>query len=85
MYKLICAIILSTLSLSGFAKSVKENEVGRSQNVVALFNKACMEAYLDEDELSSFLFNNNFEDLNDETPQKEDTDKSKEKKTNILR
>lgn len=84
MNKLICAIVLSTLSLSGFAKSVKENEIGRSQNVVALFNKACMEAYLDEDELSSFLFNNNFEDLNDETPQKEDTDKSKEKKTNIL-
>lgn len=83
MNKLLCAIALSTLSLSCFAKTVKENEILRSQNVVALFNKACMEAYLDEDELSNFLLNNDFEDLNDETnlpksdDNKEKTDKSK--------
>lgn len=67
MNKLIFAIILSTLSFSCLSKTVKDNENTRSQNVVALFNKVCMEAYLDEDKLNNFLLNNNFEDLNDET------------------
>lgn len=80
MNKLIFAIILSTLSFSSFAKTVKENEISRSQNVVALFNKACMEAYLDEDELSSFLLNNKFEDLNDESISKKDEEKTDNKK-----
>ena len=52
---------------SCLSKTVKDNENTRSQNVVALFNKVCMEAYLDEDKLNNFLLNNNFEDLNDET------------------
>lgn len=78
MKKLIFAMVVSTLSLSCYAKTVKENEILRSQNVLSLFNKACMESYLDEEQLASFLSNNNFEDLNDEN----DEDKSQKENKN---
>lgn len=85
MNKLIFTIILSILSFPCFSKTVKELENKSSQNVVALFNKVCMEAYLDEEELFKFLSNNNFEDLNNENisnnkinPEVEKNKKSKE-------
>lgn len=83
MKKLLFAILLSTLSISSFSKTVKENETLRSQNVIGLFNKACMESFLDDDQMASFLSNNNFEDLNDET-EPEENNEPKEKKSNIL-
>lgn len=83
MKNLLSAMLLSTLSLSCFAKTVKENEILRSQNVIGLFNKACMESFLDEDKMSSFLSDNNFEDLNDENKDS-DNSETKEKKSSIL-
>lgn len=84
MIKLLCVFFLSILSLSCSAKTVKENEVLRSQNVLALFDKGCMQAYLDEDTLSNFLLNNNFEDLNDETHSPSDNKKSSQQANNLI-
>lgn len=64
MFKFVFCIFLYVISYSTFAKTVKENEISNSQNVIALFNKACMDAFLDEEEFSNFIINNNFEDLN---------------------
>lgn len=84
MKKLMLAMLLSSLSVSSFAATVKENEILRSQNILGLFNKACMESYLDDDELALFLSNNNFEDLNDESEENQSKNDSNDKKTNIL-
>lgn len=66
MNKLICTIILSFISFSCFSKTVKDNEISKSQNLISLFNKSCIEAFLDNDKLADFLFNNKFEILNKE-------------------
>jgi len=59
-----------------YSKTVKDVEINRSINVLGLFDKVCMGAYLDDDELNQFLIDNNFIDLNDET--KKDDSNSKD-------
>ena len=60
--------LMICISTSAFAeKTVKESEIEKSKNIISLFNKTCLSAYLDNDELSNFLLENPFEDLNDST------------------
>lgn len=58
-----------------YSKTVKDVEINRSINVLGLFDKVCMGAYLDDDELNQFLIDNNFIDLNDETKKDDSTSK----------
>lgn len=76
MKKILLSFIILFCPVVSFSKTVAEVEVTRSQNILGLFDKICMGAYLDEDELNQFLVDNNFTDLNDETKQDgEDKDK----------